>query len=324
MYDDEYLKETLTRAFESEEYFNVPKGIVRYDYDAVHGWWVRVTRDGAQFKLFFNDHKYSSSQESLRAAILYRHEILSSFPVTIKHVAGRTLPLEPEKRINRVEQKRRKVLYIAWRARWYDKDHKVQTKNFSVREYGEETAKRLALEMARKNHNKKPKLSKVPDTYQVQQFKKLERADVAVLASIDSKRPRTAKEQQEIAENDPHAYEGERKHEIHLSIERNRKLREQKIAAFLEKHGSIYCELCGFNFRERYSFLEKDIIEVHHIVPLSQLSASTKTRLVDLVLLCSNCHLAIHQGDAEENLLLAMEQFEAEQAQEEANNGEKR
>jgi len=36
--------------------------------------------------------------------------------------------------------------------------------------------------------------------------------------------------------------------------------------------------------------------------------------LSDLMLLCSNCHFAVHQGDAEENLLIAMEHFESLQS----------
>ena len=79
---------------------------------------------------------------------------------------------------------------------------------------------------------------------------------------------------------------------------------------FLNEHNRLYCELCNFNFIDNYPFLTTDIIEVHHIVPLASLSKSTKVNINDLMLLCSNCHLAIHQGDAEENLLIAMEYFE--------------
>ena len=66
----------------------------------------------------------------------------------------------------------------------------------------------------------------------------------------------------------------------------------------------------GAIHRDAYPFLKKDTIEVHHIVPLAKLSGATKVRLSDLMLLCSNCHLAVHQGDAEDNLILAMEHFE--------------
>jgi predicted HNH restriction endonuclease len=79
---------------------------------------------------------------------------------------------------------------------------------------------------------------------------------------------------------------------------------------FLEKHGRLFCELCNFNFAEAYPFLKRDVIEVHHVVPLKTLNKSTAVTTDDLMLLCANCHLAVHQGDAEENLLSAMAHFE--------------
>ena len=61
------------------------------------------------------------------------------------------------------------------------------------------------------------------------------------------------------------------------------------------------------NFKERYKFLKKDIIEVHHVSPLAQLISSTRVESKYLLLLCPNCHTAIHQGDVVENLAVAME-----------------
>ena len=90
---------------------------------------------------------------------------------------------------------------------------------------------------------------------------------------------------------------------------KNKKLRDAKVSDFLAINGAIYCEVCSFRFTEIYSFLESDIIEVHHIAPLSTLTESTKITINDLVLLCANCHLAVHQGDAENNLQMAMEVF---------------
>jgi predicted HNH restriction endonuclease len=79
----------------------------------------------------------------------------------------------------------------------------------------------------------------------------------------------------------------------------------------MEKHGRLFCELCNFSFIETYPFLQNDVIEVHHVVPLKTLSKSTLVTPDDLMLLCANCHLAVHQGDAEENLLLATVHFES-------------
>jgi hypothetical protein len=106
-YDDKFLQETLARALAEEDSYCVPKGIIRFDYGNTHGWWVRVKRDNTQFRQLFSDGN-GSIADSLNKAILYRHELLSSFPMTIKIAHSRSLPLEPEKRIFRVEEKGKK------------------------------------------------------------------------------------------------------------------------------------------------------------------------------------------------------------------------
>jgi predicted HNH restriction endonuclease len=312
IYDNNFLSETLRHVFEDEQYYNVPKGIIRFDYGNDHGWWVRVTRDKAQFKKLFSDGVYGSIAESLRKSILYRHEILSSFPITTKYIYSRSLPVNSEDRITRVKEKGNKQPYIAWKARWYDVNHNVKTKFFSVQKFGEEEAKLLALSETTKNHNKKPKITNVPDNYHNHKGKNVLRSDVAILATINSdRRPSASKLDKEIQEHDPFAFEGEQFIVIHRAIERNKKLRVEKLKTFIAEHGRLFCELCHFNFSDAYPFLDNDIIEVHHIIPLSLLKKSTETKLSDLMLLCSNCHFAIHQGDAEENLLVAMEHFES-------------
>ncbi len=82
------------------------------------------------------------------------------------------------------------------------------------------------------------------------------------------------------------------------------------VRAFSDKHGKLFCELCQFNLIDNYPFLTTDIIEVHHIVLLATFKKGSRVKFTGLMLLCSNCHFAIHQGDAEENLLIAMDHFE--------------
>ena len=64
---------------------------------------------------------------------------------------------------------------------------------------------------------------------------------------------------------------------------------------FLEKHGKLYCEVCGFNFEEKYGDLGKDFIEAHHVKAVSSMKEDEKTKLEDLVMVCSNCHSMIHR-----------------------------
>lgn len=311
-YDDAYLQETLRKAFEDPLLYKLPQGIIRYDYAHTHGWWVRVTRDGAHFRKIFSDGLCDSLDDGLRKAILHRHEILASFPVTIKHVHARAIPPEPEKRIELKRAKGKDQPYVFWEAKWYDENHNVKKKCFSVQKYGHDEAKALALAVARKNHNRRPKITAHPDVYQNEKFKELLRSDVAILATIDGSRysKGEAAAAESVTASYPHGFEGDKKFVLHQSIERDRKLRDQKVNLFLEEHGNLYCELCGFRFVEAYPFLKRDVIEVHHVVPLATLNKSTIVTPNDLMLLCANCHLAIHQGDAEENLLAAMVQFD--------------
>lgn len=312
-YDDAFLQETLRVAFEDPLIYKLPKGITRYDYAHTHGWWVRVTRDGAHFRKIFSDGQSDSFEDGLRKAILYRHEILTSFPVTIRHVHSRSIAAEPENRIELKTGKGTLQPYVFWEAKWYDKSHNVKKKCFSVQKYGHEEARRLALAAAKSNHNKKPKITAHPDVYETDIFKELLRSDVEVLATINSNpysNGGSRNKELDIAASYPHGFEGEKKYVLHLAIERDRKLRDQKINLFLEKHGKLFCELCNFRFVEAYPFLKNDVIEVHHVVPLKTLNKSSMVTPDDLMLLCANCHLAVHQGDAEENLLAAMVHLE--------------
>jgi len=310
MYDDEYLENTLSHAFGDTEFYNVPEGIRRHDYGNMHGWWVRVQRDRTMFRKLFSDGVHGSIQESFKQAILYRHEVISSFPVTIKKLSNRGLPLDPEKRIKRREDKGRLRPYVYWQARWYNKDHEIEKANFPVFTHGEENAKTMALEAARVRHNRKPKISDVRDPYLIPKYEKVSRAEVDIWATINNKTQSTDKNKIDVSDFEPYGYEGERKYELHKSIERDRKLRNKKISLFMEENGKLFCEICQFSFIESYPFLSTDIIEVHHIVPLSTLTKGKRVEVNDLMLLCSNCHFAIHQGDAEGNLIDAMVYFE--------------
>lgn len=77
--------------------------------------------------------------------------------------------------------------------------------------------------------------------------------------------------------------------------QRNRKLREEKLAAVLLAGHTLACEVCEFNFGEAYGPRGTGYIEVHHATPLHVTGPAT-TRLTDLVLLCANCHRMIHRG----------------------------
>ena len=97
-------------------------------------------------------------------------------------------------------------------------------------------------------------------------------------------------EDEEFAE----AEEGRILTRIHRSRERSRELVEKKKASVLKAHGHLKCEACSFNFETRYGERGKGFIEAHHVKPVHTLKPGDKTRLEDLVLICSNCHRIIH------------------------------
>ena len=61
-----------------------------------------------------------------------------------------------------------------------------------------------------------------------------------------------------------------------------------------ESTGKLDCEVCGFDFKERYGELGEGFAECHHTMPVSKLKKQQKTKLSDLSILCANCHRMIH------------------------------
>lgn len=82
----------------------------------------------------------------------------------------------------------------------------------------------------------------------------------------------------------------------HLKRERNRGLRDKKIASAKKAGRAVACEVCFFNFRTTYGPRGHDYIDVHHVLPLHA-SGPTTTHLEDLALLCANCHRMIHRSN---------------------------
>ncbi len=84
--------------------------------------------------------------------------------------------------------------------------------------------------------------------------------------------------------------EGTVKHITSIRYERNRKARE----LCLSYHGKT-CKRCGLNFESSYGAEYADLIEVHHIVPISKIGESyIVDPIKDLMPLCPNCHAIVH------------------------------
>ncbi|TFE57118.1 HNH endonuclease [Streptomyces sp. ICN441] len=96
-------------------------------------------------------------------------------------------------------------------------------------------------------------------------------------------------------EDDYSAPEGRLLMRRHQARERNKSLRKKKIASVLQRGGQLACEACGFDFEQVYGARGAGYIECHHVVPLHE-AGEGRTKLIDLALVCANCHRMIHRA----------------------------
>lgn len=89
--------------------------------------------------------------------------------------------------------------------------------------------------------------------------------------------------------------EGGRRLITHFRRERNPHIVAEKKAQVLKVSGKLKCEVCTFDFSEKYGDLGYGFCEAHHKKPLSDANREIETKLEDLAILCSNCHRMIHR-----------------------------
>lgn len=82
---------------------------------------------------------------------------------------------------------------------------------------------------------------------------------------------------------------------VHRYRERDGAIVARKKKHVLRRYGKLQCEACGFDFEQIYGERGKWFIECHHTKAVSELTQNQKTKLSDLVLVCSNCHRMIHR-----------------------------
>jgi 5-methylcytosine-specific restriction protein A len=95
-------------------------------------------------------------------------------------------------------------------------------------------------------------------------------------------------------EHEVTAVEGRTLERVHRYRERAPQLRKEKIRSVLRDGGVLACEVCSFNFAQRFGNHGEGYIEVHHVVPLHE-TGKSQTKLEDLALLCANCHRMSHR-----------------------------
>ncbi|HFK1769207.1 TPA: restriction endonuclease [Bacillus paranthracis] len=82
----------------------------------------------------------------------------------------------------------------------------------------------------------------------------------------------------DITEDDMGFEESKKKLKQHIVRERNPQVIKLAKERFKEKNGRLYCEVCTFDFFERYGEIGEDFIEGHHTIPVSELEEGQKTR----------------------------------------------
>lgn len=99
--------------------------------------------------------------------------------------------------------------------------------------------------------------------------------------------------------------EGDPRLVFHVRRERDPALVEAKREAVHAATGRLQCEACGFTTEAVYPRLDGEVCEIHHRLPLAEASEAVETRLMDLAVLCANCHRAIHRTTP----LMSVEEF---------------
>jgi 5-methylcytosine-specific restriction enzyme A len=64
------------------------------------------------------------------------------------------------------------------------------------------------------------------------------------------------------------------------------------------KHYGSRCAVCGFLFSAHYGESGRDVIQVHHLVPIASIRRGYRINAItDLLPVCANCHVIIHRRE---------------------------
>ena len=75
------------------------------------------------------------------------------------------------------------------------------------------------------------------------------------------------------------------------------RIRNREIVESKKSKSNYSCEVCGFNFEEKYGDIGSNYITVHHLKPMKEREKPSKTTESDLALVCDNCHRMLHRKD---------------------------
>lgn len=112
---------------------------------------------------------------------------------------------------------------------------------------------------------------------------------------------------EDVARSLPTAKADDETNEVYPQVENRRRVvshlqreRSRLLAVECKQRDDYRCQACGFRFEQKYGRkLGHAFAEAHHVVPLSRLREGVRTRLEDLVTVCSNCHRMLHRMKGE-------------------------
>ena len=85
--------------------------------------------------------------------------------------------------------------------------------------------------------------------------------------------------------------EGKSKTILVNAYERNTKARNECIA-----HYGLTCQVCDFNFEDKFGEIGKNFIHVHHVKEISKIKKEYEVDPIkDLIPVCPNCHSMLHK-----------------------------
>jgi predicted HNH restriction endonuclease len=91
--------------------------------------------------------------------------------------------------------------------------------------------------------------------------------------------------------------EGKERFILHRKAERNSALVAEAKTQFLERDPHMCCEVCGYSFFLTFGEAGAGYIEAHHTVPVATMQPGHLSRVEDLAMVCSNCHIMLHRID---------------------------
>ena len=91
--------------------------------------------------------------------------------------------------------------------------------------------------------------------------------------------------------------EGAKKRIVVNAYERDPEAKRVCKEHYMKQKGHIECQICGFNFGEKYGREYANMIHMHHIIPLNEIGKEYVINPVkDLLPVCPNCHMILHSN----------------------------